>query len=168
MHTKNMEQDLDNIEALYFIEKKEKGVATFSDYDICVAATRAIDAKNLKGVQKIGSLWRIYVEPVTERAKLAVTGIDVKHMHINLDTTNPFTVQTSDGKRPIKIYINGVKMKYTNTYIEDFLKGLGVKLVSPVKYCKVRDNDNKDTYFYNGDRFTFAEATHLRNKPLQP
>ncbi len=163
-----MEQDLDNIEPLYFIEKKQKGVATISDYDVCMATTKHIDKKNLKGVQKIGSLWRIYIGPKSERAKLAVTGIDIKSMHINLDTTNPFTFQTSDGKRPIKIYINGVKMKYTNTYIEDYLKGLGVKLVSPVKYCKVRDNDNKDTDFYNGDRFTFAEATHLGNKPLQP
>ena len=59
-------------------------------------------------------------------------------------------------------------MHYTNDNVSDYLKGLGAKLVAPVQYCKIRDSNGKETPFFNGDRYTFAEATQMRNHPLPP
>ncbi len=112
---------MDKIPPLFFVDKTKPG---FTDYEVCMAVIKIIDRGSLKGVQKVGALWRIYVDPTAERGKLAATGIDIGSKHVSLFTDNPFTSGTTDGQRPIKIYINGVRMSHTNECIEDYSKGL--------------------------------------------
>ena len=151
---------------LYFTTKKYDKTPGFTDYDVCIAATKVVQKECIKGVQRVGNLWRIYVTSIEARANLAAKGIDLQNKHVALSTVHPFSFQSTDGERPIRINLSGVKLHYKNEYIEDYIKGLGVKLVSEVMYAKIRDTDGKDTNFFNGNRYVFAEATHLRSHPL--
>ncbi len=136
------------------------------DIDVCNATVKVIPPQELKGVQVVGGLWRIYTNTVLARAKLAAAGIDIKQQHISLLTTNPFSVHAKNAERPIKITISDLPMHYDNECVESYLKGLGVKLVKQVEYVKIRDENNRETQFYSGQRVTYAEADYLRSNPL--
>ncbi len=120
----------------------------------------------LKGVQQIGNLWRIYITSTEARAQLAATGIDVQNTHISLNTINPYSVFEKDGERPIKITLSGLKLQYTNEYIQKYLQGLGVRLVSDVQHMTIRGPEGQETNFINGNRTVLAEASYLRSHPL--
>ena len=82
-----MEQEL--IKPLYFLHSDVKQNNELRDYDVCMAVTRVINKKYLKGVQKIGNLWRVFMNTLDARAQLSVKGLDLSGQCINLITENP-------------------------------------------------------------------------------
>ena len=149
-----MEQEL--IKPLYFLHSDVKQNKELRDYDVCMAVTRVINKKHLKGVQKIGNLWRVFMNAPDARAQLSVKGLDIAGQHITLITENPYAFSAENNNRPIKVTLYDVKMHYANEVIEQHLKGIGIKLVKPVEHGKVKDNDGNETEFYNGERVTYV------------
>ncbi len=156
------------IQPLYFVYKIDQGNKPPRDLEICNSVTKTIEKENLRGVQRVGNLWRIYVNSVESRALLAASGFDFNNKHITLSTTNPYSMQNGDSDRPVKITLHDIHLYVDNEYIEQYLKGMGVQLVEPVTYARILDDERKETNFINGDRVTFVKAAYIRNNPLQP
>ena len=68
-------------------------------------------------------------------------------MHVTLKADNPYSASNIDEGKPVKITITGVKLHYDNKHIEDHLKGLGAKLVAPVKHYMIKDSDKTQTRY---------------------
>ena len=159
------ENSKENIQPLYFIYKTTNGMF-LKDFDVCQAVLDVIDESDLMGVQRVGNLWRIYLRSLSARATLASTGVDIGGKHISLNTTNPYDLKNKQDEKPIKIMIQDVKMHITNEYVEKYLCGLGVKLTTPLSFVKIKDNNNENTPFINGNREAFGDAKYLREHPL--
>ncbi len=154
------------VHSLFILMKPYMKMTHLKDIDMCNAVIKVIPRDQLKGVQRVGSLWRIYTNTQEARTQLAVHGIDLQHQHINLMTSNPFIHSNTESGRPIKITIFDVKLHVESDKVEKHLKSLGAKLVKTVAYCRVRDETDNETEFINGNRVTFAEAEYTRSHPL--
>ncbi len=159
-----------NVHPLFFtsntLAKANGKQLLIREYDVCKAILEVIQRDDLKGVQKVGGLWRIYVHSTESRAALYTKGIDLYNQHVALLTNNPYSFLNKGEERPIKIRIFDVKMHFGNDHIEKHLAGLGVKLIEPVKYENIRDDEKHETEFLSGVRYTYAEAAYLRQSPL--
>ena len=55
-----------------FIKDKDIGDDTITAINICNAVTRVVGTSKLEGVQKIGSIWRVYLKDMSTRLELTV------------------------------------------------------------------------------------------------
>ena len=55
-----MEEEQLRPQPLYCLSSKTYGRPKMSEFDVCIAATQVIKAEDLRGVQRVGNLWRIY------------------------------------------------------------------------------------------------------------
>ena len=159
------------LEPVYFLNTDVTDRAQqirITEYQVCMATIETIDKDLLRGVERSGNLWRIHVKTVQARTTLAVNGIDLLGKHVSIQTINPYVKRNDrdQNDRPNKITIKGVKMIYPNLSIEKILSSVGIKLVSPMQYCKIKDNERHDTEFICSDREVLAEPTSVKNHPL--
>ena len=152
------------VNPLYFLNSDIVGPDYPNEYDVCCAAVDVVGDINVRGAQKIRNLWRVYVETQEARVKLMTNGMDISGQHLELLSESPYSFSTKG--KSIKINLHDVKIHFTNEYIQNTLKGMGVKITSEVKYSCIRDNHGKLTRFKNGDRYVYAEHEHTVDHPL--
>ena len=139
-----------------------------SEYEVAMCTSRVVGRSMVDCAQQIRGLWRIYVKDEKSRNDLLANGIDVRSQHIALYQSNPFVTNSNDPKtNVIRITVKDLPISFSNDEVLMLMKKLNVNLTSQqVKYGYIRDDNDHLTDFKNGDRYVYAEAESVMNKPL--
>ena len=127
--------------------------------DICDAVVRIIGASRLDGVQKIGNLWRIYVEDKEARVQTYMKKtLMINNKEIRLFDQNPYVINKDavQGKKD-KLTIKSVPLSVSNDEIKQMLIDNQVTLSSPIRYGQLRTAQGHLTKFRSGDRYVYVE-----------
>lgn len=119
-----------------------------------------VQGREIKGVQKIGGLWRLYIESHNSRIKLITNGTNMRNANIAVHDTNPFL---STGKEnSICVLIKDIPLSAHDTLIIDELVRMKCKVTGSVIYQRLRIDGNL-TDCFTGDRVVYIEQPQ---KPL--
>ena len=127
--------------------------------DVYKGIGSVIESEDIRGIQRVGNLWRIYPATTEERIDLLTQGITVNGARVTLMDANPFTPRY-DG---IKVTIHGVPLSASDTVISAALRSYGCILMSGVERQLLRI-DGKLTNCQTGGRtvfLTLAAGKHL-------
>ena len=126
-------------------------------YEICKACEYVVNPDNkncfTEAAQKIGDLWRVYLNDGTARVNLLMQGITLRGMHVELKDRNPFVIAGYEDVQTTRLFIRNIPLSFDNSEIEKALRGIGVEMANGLKYSRARDPNGKLTNFKTGDRF---------------
>ncbi len=128
--------------------------------DICYALEKVSGSDTVDGVQRIGGLYRIYLNNQKARDDLLVKGFELNGCNVSLLAQNPFSVSDT-GNPTTKIVIGGIPLSVADSEIERVLLDKGVVMKSNIKLETYRDQDGKWTRFKTGRRFVYCEIPTL-------
>ncbi|GFR87723.1 interferon-induced helicase C domain-containing protein 1 [Elysia marginata] len=119
----------------------------YTNYDICLAASKSIGRQEVGGAQRINSLWRIYVNGPEARIKLLSKGLTINGINIEVSSQNPLLLRGSDGKEvpTTKLLISDIPISVANEALEAALIKKGLTLRSKIKMEGIRDPQGKLT-----------------------
>ena len=123
----------------------------------CVLST--VNGREIKGVQKIGGLWRIYVENQESRIKLITNGMNVRCVTVAVYDKNPFI--PGEKENSLRITVRNIPLSVHESLILDELEKLKYKVIGKVTYQRLRV-DGRMTDCLTGDRVVYIE------QPSQP
>lgn len=133
-----------------------------SHSDVYTAISKQLgSAKNLKGIQKIGGLWRIYLDDRVARIALITSGLGVRGALAPVYDTNPY-LKNNDTSTTTRVTVKDIPLSVNDETIVNELEKLKIKVKSKVQRMKLRVNGFL-TECYNGDRAVYTEKL---NKPL--
>ena len=131
------------------------------DTSIVTAACKIVGNGNVVGVQRVNSLWLIYLKDRTSRLQLYTKGnIVVKGKLIQLYDENPFTTRNQQ-QRNEKLTIKNLPLSVNNEDIKAMLQEKNIQLASAIRYGYIRDHDGQFTQYRSGDRYVYV-------KPFNP
>ena len=129
------------------------------NYELCVAIAKVVGREGLLGAQRIGALWRIYLNTSQARANLLGQGLTVRGITVAVASQNPFLVIGPDGILipGTRLPVSDIPLSIANTTIEVALIKKGVKLRSALKLEEIRDREGKFNGWLSGRRFVFID-----------
>ena len=126
-----------------------------------MALCHSIERSCLLGVQRIGMVWRVYPKNHESRITLLANRFVIREQRVGVFSNNPVRSKLVPGETDenvMKITIKVLPISKGNKGVEKFLMTQGIKLRSPVKYAKARNNQNELTEWLNGDRTVFVDS----------
>ena len=123
-----------------------------SNQDIYKCLLGCVQSREIKGVQKIGGLWRLYIETQETRIKLITSGLNVRNANVAVHDTNPFL--TDGNENNLRLLIKDIPLSAHDSLITDELGKLKHKVVGPVIYQRLRV-DGQLTDCFTGDRIVY-------------
>ena len=137
--------------------------------ELCVAIAKVVGRAELLGAQRIGALWRVYLNTSEARANLLGQGLAVRGITVAVASQNPFFGQKTRWYSDPRNATNGVRYSaihrqrhYRSSFNKEIKKG--VKLRSALKLEEIRDREGKLTGWLSGRRFVFID---LPKTPLE-
>ena len=118
-----------------------------------------VPVEAILGIQRVGSLWRLYIEGIVNRLMLVSKGLNIRGKTIPLYEKNPFVPDRSD---QLRVRIKNIPLSADDSIIVKTLKDEGCILVENPSREKLRV-DGKLTNCETGDRIVFVRPL---KKPL--
>ena len=148
-----------------FIKGRDIGDSSVTPLTICNAITRVISSPSkLDGVQRINSIWRIYLKDMTSRLELTVKQeIRVNGKLVPVYDRNPYVtfsgLPMEKKMNSDKLTIKNLPLSVSNVNdgIEKMLAEKNIILRSPIRYGFIRNEDGGLTTYKSGDRYVFVE-----------
>ena len=150
--------ELSAAKPVFFVQNRV--FTSLTTQDVYRGVGLVIDAENIKGIQRVGNLWRIYPSTTEERVDLLTNGIGLKGTHITLVDINPFRPKF-DGT---KVTVHGIPLSASDTVISAALRAQGCSLTSPIERQLLRI-DGKLTSCQTGGRSVFLELPDGKHLP---
>lgn len=82
------------LESCIFGNAKPKRYQWINHVEMYKAISAVVQAENIKGLQRVGAMWRVYVDNMDGRVALVTDGMTFREMHVSFDGTNPFYIFT--------------------------------------------------------------------------
>ena len=128
-----------------------------SNWEVCMASEYVINpdkkGQYTEAAQKIGDLWRIYLNDETARVNLLMQGIILRGMHIEVKDKNPFVTPGFESFQTTRLFIRNIPLSFDNNTIANAIRNKGAEMVNALKYSRARDPSGKLTNFKTGARF---------------
>ena len=124
-----------------------------SNVEIYKSLSSKISAENILGIQRVGSLWRLYIERATNRVSLISSGITLRAINIALYDKNPYVPDRSD---QLRVRVKNIPLSADDSIIVKTLQDYGCVLLEPPSREKLRV-DGKLTNCETGDRIVFVK-----------
>lgn len=137
-----------------------KGAGRLEPEVMFKALGTAVPYKDIAGIQKIGGLWRLYIDIQANRIKLITQGLEIRGSAVQVFDRNPFV--TYDNENATRILIKDIPLSVHESIILGELENKKCKIHGPIQYQKLRV-DGKLTQCMTGDRVVFVD---LPNQPL--
>lgn len=102
---------------------------TITSQDVYKGAAGAVECENIKGIQRVGNLWRIYPATEENRIELLTQGIAVKGTRVTLIDINQFTPKYEW----VKLTIHGIPLSASDSVIASALRERGCSLTSRIE-----------------------------------
>ena len=147
-----------------FFRDRDLNDNSITPMDICRAITNVVGASKLDGLQKINSLWRIYLKDKQARLELCVKPLSINGHQVTLLDQNPNVTFSGSGisaQKKDKLTIKNLPLSVSNEEVVKFLKENNIVLVSAVRYGMIRDEGGLLTSYKSGDRYVYVN-------PLEP
>lgn len=133
---------------------KHKDIPTIDDKvitneEIFKCLCKSVPSCDIKGIQKIGGLWRLYVENQDKRIKIITNGLNVRNVNIAVYDKNPFLRDENDNS--LRLLIRDIPLSAHDSLIIDELERLKYKVLGTVSYQRLRV-DERLTDCLTGDR----------------
>ena len=124
--------------------------------EVYKAILKTIPSSEIKGIQRVGGLWRLYTEHEDSRVALLTNGINLRNACITTYDINPFLPVRDDSL--LRLTIKDIPLSVSNTVIVDELEKRQYKvgLSGKVIFQKLRV-DGRLTNCLTGDRVIFIE-----------
>ena len=144
-----------------FLKDKDIGEG-ITPIQICDAIVRDVNPSKLEGVQKIHSIWRIYLKDMQTRLELSTKeSIAINGRQVRIFDRNPNAtfggIYEQGQSISDKLTIRNLPLSVSNKETEKLLLDKNVKLRSSIKYGCIRDDNGQLTSYKNGDRFVYVE-----------
>ena len=140
-----------------FIKDRDIGDSSVTPLTICNAITRVISSPlKLDGMQRINSIWRIYLKDMTSRLELTVKQeIRVNGKLVPVYDRNPYVtfsgLPMEKKMNSDKLTIRNLPLSVSNDGIEKMLAEKNIILRSPIRYGFIRNEDGGLTTYKSGD-----------------
>lgn len=131
-----------------------------SHVELYKAISNRIVASHISGLQRVGGLWRIYLDNVEDKVKLMAEGVPLRGKTIPVLNTNP---QRPDGENTIRVRVKNIPLSADDNQITRTLTLRKADVIS-VSREKLRVN-GRLTNCETGDRLVIIKANTLK-EPL--
>ena len=128
--------------------------------DMFKALGTAVPYKDIAGIQKIGSLWRLYIDNQANRIRLITEGLKIRNSVVQVFDRNPFL--SYDNEYATRVLIKDIPLSVHESVILGELENKKCKIHGPIIYQRLRV-DGKLTQCLTGDRVVFVD---LPSQPL--
>ncbi len=156
---------------------RESDIGQINGYTLGQKVMEQLGSRDVKCVQKVKNLWRIYITNDTAKLMLTMQGFNLDGKIIKVFPTNPHRTGAlraiaegaDDNIEMIRILIKDL---YTSVSDKDILHMLedvyGVKVATPIRELFWRDPVTKklSAELLSGDRECFVHPDQLEGKPL--
>ena len=144
-----------------FVQTRDipKGTAPISGEQLYISLAKIVQSEEITGVQRIGALWRVYLNSHDSRVKLITNGLELRGVTVPVYDTNPFT--QAKNEHLTRVTIRDVPLSVSDELISQTLAKLKCKVRGEIMRQKLRVNGQL-TSCLNGDRVCFIEP------PSQP
>ena len=122
--------------------------------------SKIIDCSHITGLQRVGGMWRIYIDNLDDKVQLMAEGVQIRGNKIQLLNTNP---ERLDGEGTIKIRVKNIPLSADDGIIKRKFTLMGLDVIQSIRE-KLRV-DNKLTNCETGDRLITVKAITLK-EPL--
>ena len=122
--------------------------------DMYKCLLRSVQGREIKGVQMIGGLWRLYIENQDTRVKLITNGVNMRNANVAVYDTNPFL--TNGKENSLRLLIKDIPLSAHESLIIDELERMKYKVMGSVIYQRLRV-DGQLTDCLTGDRVVYIE-----------
>ena len=122
--------------------------------DMYKCLLRSVQGREIKGVQRIGGLWRLYIENQDTRMKLITNGVNMRNANVAVYDTNPFL--TNGKENSLRLLIKDIPLSAHESLIIDELERMKYKVMGSVIYQRLRV-DGQLTDCLTGDRVVYIE-----------
>ena len=118
-----------------------------ANYELGVGIAKVVGSGELLGAQRIGALWRIYLNTSEARVNLLGQGLAFRWITVAVARQNPFLVKEPDGILipGTRLMVSDIPLFIANTTAEAALIKKGVKLPSALKLEEIMDPEGKVT-----------------------
>ena len=144
-----------------FIQSRDipRGVAQPSGEELYKSIGKTIPHNDITGIQRIGALWRIYLESHESRVQLITRGLTLRDIAVPVYDTNPFTKAKSD--HLTKLTIKDIPLSVSDELITTAIQKLKGNIRGDMLRQKLRVSGQL-TNCLNGDRVCYIDP------PTQP
>lgn len=113
-----------------------------------------VPSSEIKGIQRIGGLWRLYIADKNVRIKLITTGLNIRSANVCVYDSNPF--QPYGSEDTLRVVVKDIPLSVHESVITDELERRKCKITGKMYYQKLRVDGNL-TECLTGDRFLYIE-----------
>ena len=139
-------------------------------YEFCKELMKTVKREDIEGAQRIGGLWRIYLNNHDARNMLFGLGMTFRDISVMVYEDNPFlskpNANGTRGERPLKVFVQNIPLSVSNDEIKKMLVQLGCQMEGELQYDKERDENKMLTEIKNGNRFVVVNREHTLENPL--
>lgn len=130
-----------------------------SGEELYCTLSHTVTSDNIIGIQRIGSLWRIYLNSHEDRVKIITNGLKLRETVIPVYDTNPYTQARNE--HLTRVAIKDVPLSVGDELIKQSLEKLKCNIRGDITRQKLRVNGQLINCL-NGDRVCFIDP------PTQP
>lgn len=129
----------------------EKGM---SNQDMYKCLISCVQGREIKGIQRIGGLWRLYVENPETRIKLITNGMHIRNANVAIYDQNPFI--TNGKENCLRLLIRDIPLSVHDSVIVDELEKGKHKVTGSPIHQRLRV-DGQLTDCLTGNRIVYIE-----------
>ena len=115
---------------------------------------RSVNGREIKGIQRIGGLWRLYLENQSTRIALITQGLNVRNANVAIYDSNPFI--NDNAENTLRLLIRDIPLSVHPSLITEELEKAKFKVVGPVTFQRLRV-DGLLTDCLTGNRFVHIQ-----------
>ena len=115
---------------------------------------KVIPSIDIKGIQRIGGLWRLYIANQNERIKLISNGMNIRNTSVSVFDMNPFFPNGREDT--LKLLIKDIPLSVHESVIIDEMERRKCKVIGKIMFQKLRV-DGKLTECMTGDCIVYIE-----------
>ena len=113
-----------------------------------------VPSSEIKGIQRIGGLWRLYIADKNVRIKLITNGLNIRSANVCVYDLNPFLPNGREDT--LRLVVKDIPLSVHESVITDELERKKCKISGKMFYQKLRV-DGKLTECLTGDRVVYIE-----------
>lgn len=147
-------------EASFFGTRKPNYTEFFKHDEMYRSLEKVINTNNITGIQRVNGLWRVYLDNLTDKAKLITEGLSIRGRNLPVLKTNPFRL---DSTVTTRIRVQNIPLSAHDGIITKCFVVKGLDVIS-LERERLRI-DSKLTNIENGDRIVTVKTSTLK-EPL--
>ena len=113
-----------------------------------------VPSSEIKGIQRIGGIWRLYIADKNVRIKLITNGLNIRSTNVCVYDSNPFLPNGREDT--LRLVVKDIPLAVHETVITDELERKKCKITGKMYYQNLRV-DGKLTECLTGDGIVYIE-----------